>query len=102
AWNGRFMARCSSRLVVAPFSDCTWREGCFSEMTAWKYASLFRRPAIVITFPTESGGSEKVAVGLAPQFYELWKSFLTLADVPLTPPKRRQRFWPFGSRTTAD
>lgn len=90
-WSGQFMVRIGTQLVVAPLTDISWRIGRMSQHTVSNGGFLMRGPSVIIELPNSTAGNENcVAVGCTPNELEVWRSFLTIADVRVASDKRKR------------
>jgi len=82
--DGNCVVRTPDRTTSFPLSECSWFEG----LTSHDRAGLLlkARRAIVIQTPLE-----RVACGLIPGMYPVWKEFLLLAGVTRGRKRRRQK-----------
>ena len=92
-WRGQMIVRVGTHLLVAPLADCSWRDGEMSELTIWKFGFLLRGPSIIVELPKSvSPDGNCVAVGCTSAALEIWRSFFTIAGVPVMP-RKSKRSW---------
>lgn len=90
-WNGTFMVRMGSHLLIAPLKDISWREGQMSQHTLSKFGHLLRGPSLIVELPesvAEDGNC--VAVGCTAGSMEIWRSFFTIAGIPASDTKPKK------------
>lgn len=88
AWSGKLIVCFGTQMIVAPLTECSWGEGKASNLTVLAYGFLFRGPAIIIDLTKQPGRQgNRLTVGLTPELFGVWASFLSLAAIPRLPEK---------------
>jgi hypothetical protein len=83
-WRGKFIVRTGTHMLVADLTDCSWREGRLSDLTIWNLDFLLRGPSLIVVLPKSiSPDGNCVAVGCTLATLEIWRSFFTIARVPV-------------------
>lgn len=92
-WHGQLLIRMGTSLHVVPLRDCSWYEGVMSDTTVLKTGLFLRGPSLVIELPKRDfKEGNMLAVGCTPESREIWRAFLTIADVPVSY-KQTTRTW---------